>query len=444
MWMKKPSLLTIAGSDSGGGAGLQADIKTFAAHRFHGVSAITAVTSQNTLGVQSIFPIECGVVVDQLESVCSDFEPCFAKTGVLYSPETIEAVRYCLGKYDIPFVVDPVMSAEAGGRLLAKDALSALESLIRDASVVTPNKFEAEELTGISIKSLDDARAAALKLSETGVGGVIITGGHMDGRDVVLKEGVFEVVDGRLIDGGTHGAGCTYSAALTANMALGNDIFMAARAAKRFVCEAIASSREVGSGVRPVAQLDRLNEEAERFKVLENVSQSVRRLEECGTSAALLPEVGSNIAMAVPGASSLRDVAGVEGRIIRLHGRPQSVGCIAFGASSHVGRIVLAAMKFDQSLRAAMNVRYSPKILDACNRLGLHVASFSRKDEPRGERTMEWGTTHAFRHDPHAPEVIYDTGGIGKEAMVRLVGCDALHVVERAVAIARIVGGNFE
>jgi len=281
-----------------------------------------------------------------------------------------------------------------------------------------------------------------LKLSETGVDGVIITGGHLDGRDVVLKESVFEVVDGGLVDGGTHGAGCTYSAALTANMAFGNDIFTAARIAKRFVCDAITSSRGVGSGVAPVAQLDWTVEAAERFNVMKNVSQAVRRLEECGECAGLLPEVGSNVAMAVPGASGLEDIAGVEGRVVRHHGRVQSVGCIAFGASSHVARIVLAAMKFDPSLHAAMNIRYSTNIIDACNMIGLHVASFLREDEPQGEQTMEWGTVHAFTHAPQVPDVIYDTGGIGKEAMVRLIGYDALHVVERAITIARVIGGD--
>ncbi|CAD7771395.1 Bifunctional thiamine biosynthesis protein ThiDN [Candidatus Methanoperedenaceae archaeon GB50] len=442
MLMKRSSLLTIAGSDSGGGAGVQADLKTFAAHGFHGVSVITAVTSQNTLGIQSILPLDEEVVVDQLESVCSDFEPSFAKTGMLYTSETIEVVRDCLIEYDIPFVVDPVMRAETGRRLLLKGALSTLESLIGSASAVTPNRFEAEELTGITIESIDDARAAALKLSEMGADSVIITGGHLDGRDLVLRDGVFEVVDGGLLEGGTHGAGCTYSAALTANLALGSDIFRSARMAKRFVSEAIRSSRRVGHGVAPVAQLDRAIRDAERYTVLESVSHAVRRLEECEECAVLIPEVGSNIAMAVSGASRLGDVAGVEGRIVKLHGRARSVGCIAFGATSHVGRIVLAAMRFDQSLRSAMNIRHSPAILDACRRLNLHLESFSREDEPPGEQTMEWGTAHAFEKSREKPDVIYDRGGVGKEAMIRLLGRDAHDVVERAITIAKIVGGS--
>ncbi|CAD6491498.1 MAG: Bifunctional thiamine biosynthesis protein ThiDN [Candidatus Argoarchaeum ethanivorans] len=435
--MKSPSLLTIAGSDSGGGAGVQADIKTFAACGVHAVCAITAVTSQNTLGVQHVFPLPAEVVVEQLESVFSDFDVEFAKTGMLYSSETIRAVGKYLKKHDVSYVVDPVMSAEAGGNLLPTDALLSLKDLIKDAFAVTPNKFEAETLTGVTITSIDDAKRAASRLCEIGAKAAVITGGHLDCRDVVLSEGRFKVINGSVL-GGTHGAGCTYSAALTTNLMLGYDIFDAAKNAKIFVIDAISSSRQVGDGVSPVNQMHRITKDANRFNVLQNLSYAVKELQECSECVLLLPEVGCNIAMAIREASTQDDVAAVEGRIVRLRDKMHLTGCIGFGASRHVARIIISALRFNPVLRAAMNIRFTPEILDACNKLKLNTVSFSREDEPPLTKTMDWGTAYAFLHAAEAPDVIYDEGGVGKEAMIRLLGTDALSVAKKATLIARI------
>jgi len=435
--MKNSSLLTIAGSDSGGGAGVQADIKTFAACGVHAVCAITAVTSQNTLGVQHVFALPAEVVVEQFESIFSDFDVGFAKTGMLYNSETIHAVGKYLKKHDVSYVVDPVMSAEAGGNLLFTDALLSLKDLIKYAFVVTPNRFEAQTLTGVTITSIDDAKRAALKLCEIGASAVVITGGHLDCRDVVLFEGRFKVINGN-VEGGTHGTGCTYSAALSANLMLGDDVFDAAKKAKNFVIDAISSSRPVGDGVSPVNQMHNIIKDADRFNVLQNLAHAVKQLQECSECGLLLPEVGCNIAMAIKEASTPDDVAAVEGRIVRLHDRMHPVGCIGFGASRHVARIIISALRFNPILRAAMNIRFAPEIMDACNKLNLNMMSFSREDEPSLTKTMDWGTSYAFLHAAKTPDVIYDEGGVGKEAMIRLLGTDALSVAKKAIVIAQI------
>lgn len=434
--MKPCSLLTIAGSDSGGGAGVQADLKTFAAHGVHGVCAITALTSQNTLGVQKVHPLPEQVVLDQLESIFSDFNVCYAKTGMLYSEEIIQVVTSCLREQKVPFVVDPVMSAEAGGSLLSRDALPAMRDLIRQAAVVTPNRFEAEILTEIKICSIEDAKDVALKLAEEGAKAVIITGGHLDGRDLVLEGGHIEIIEGTLLTGGTHGAGCTYSAALAVYLSQGCGIFKAAKLAKHFVTHAIASSQQVGGGTSPVSQLHHIWQDSQCYQVFENLTAALRLLEDCRDCVALVPEVGCNLAMAIPGATSTQDVAAVEGRILRLRGRMHPVGCVSFGASSHVARIILTAMKFNPGLRAAMNLRCAPEILDACEQLGLNIATFNREEEPPDSRSMEWGTSHAFKHSDTPPDVIYDAGGTGKEAMIRLLGEDALSIARQAIRIA--------
>ena len=170
-----------------------------------------------------------------------------------------------------------------------------------------------------------------------------------------------------------------------------------------------------------------------------NVEEAVELIEN-NMPAELIPEVGCNIAMAISNASSLPDVAAVSGRIVKLKGVAHAVGCAAFGASSHVARIVLTAMQFNSSMRAAMNIRYSEAALSACEKLGLSIATFSREDEPEGVSTMEWGVSEAIKSAGMVPDVIYDIGAVGKEAMIRLLGKDAKEVAGRAVEIgARMI-----
>jgi hydroxymethylpyrimidine kinase/phosphomethylpyrimidine kinase len=244
--------LTIAGSDSGGGAGIEADLKTFQALGVHGTCAITAVTSQNTLGVQAVFDLPPAVIESQIDSVMADFGVVYAKTGMLSRVETIECVARKAKQYGLKLVVDPVMAAESGGRLLNPDAVDALKELILPlAEVATPNVFEASVLTGVEVKDLDSAKEACKIIRSLGVKNAVVTGGHMGGVDV-LYDGQFQVFEGELVKGGTHGTGCTHSSAITAYLARGESVEDAVRKAKAFVKNAVAGSMDVGHGVRPV------------------------------------------------------------------------------------------------------------------------------------------------------------------------------------------------
>lgn len=244
--------LTIAGSDSGGGAGIEADLKTFQALGVHGTCAITAVTSQNTLGMQGVFDLPPGVIESQIDSIMSDFSVTYAKTGMLSRVETIECVAKKARQYGLKLVVDPVMAAESGGRLLNPDAVDALKKMILPlAEVATPNVFEASVLTGIDIKDLSSMKEACRALHGLGVKHAVVTGGHMGGVDV-LYDGRFRVFEGELVKGGTHGTGCTHSSAITAYLARGEKVEDAVLKAKAFVKNAVLSSMDVGHGVRPV------------------------------------------------------------------------------------------------------------------------------------------------------------------------------------------------
>lgn len=436
-----PAALTIAGVDSGGGAGIAADIKTFAALGVHGTCVITSITAQNTRGVHNSFDIPVEFIEEQFNAVLSDINIGCAKTGMLSSPDIVRTVAKLIKKQKLPLVIDPVMAAEAGGELLKDEAVGVLiEELLPLATVATPNIFEAERLCGFRIKDINDAKKAARKIHALGAKAVIVTGGHLAGTDV-LYDGDYTYIEGTLLKGGTHGSGCTHSAALTAELAKGTPLVEAAHRAKKFVERAILASVKIGGGAAPVNQLGHLIAEAERFHVLKNVEEAVEMTEN-NMPAELIPEVGCNIAMAVSSASSVQDVAAVSGRIVKLKGGAHAVGCVTFGASGHVARIVLTAMHFDSPIRAAMNIRYSEEALAACKELGLRVATFSRKDEPEGVSTMEWGVSEAIKSAERVPDVIYDKGDIGKEAMIRLLGRDAVEVAGRAVEIGAMMRGR--
>ena len=260
-----PVVLTIAGSDSGGGAGIQADLKTFAAHGVHGTSAITAITAQNTLGVTAVQEIELDVIRAQIDVVVEDMHPVAVKTGMLSSPEL---VRLVAGKAEEhgwqTLIVDPVMVASSGAKLLRDEAVETYRTeLLPLATVATPNLPEAAELSGIEIASPEDAREAAKAIYGLGVKYVIVKGGHMEvageSRDLLYDGRNFVEVGLPWIDTtSTHGTGCTFASAIAAHLALGGDVESAFRSAKKFVWEAMNAAYPVGQGHGPLNQMWRL------------------------------------------------------------------------------------------------------------------------------------------------------------------------------------------
>lgn len=249
--------LTIAGSDSGGGAGIQADIKTFQELQVFGMTAITAVTSQNTLGVQDVFPLPVETITSQLQSIADDLTPDAIKTGMLFSSELIEAVSDAIRMYGWRnLVVDPVMVAKGGARLLQDEAVEAVKKqLLPLATIVTPNIPEAEVLTGLEIQTMEDRMEAAKILGHLGADHVIIKGGHgMEEQAVDLfYDGTsFETLSApRLQTKNTHGTGCTFSAAIAAHLAKGHTVFEAVQQAKKYIQLAIKHDLMIGSGHGP-------------------------------------------------------------------------------------------------------------------------------------------------------------------------------------------------
>jgi len=452
-----PIAMTIAGSDSGGGAGIQADLKTFSAMGVHGAVVITSVTAQNTLGIKGIHDLPPEFVKLQIETVMEDLEVKAIKTGMLSNSEIIEVVSSSLESARAPIVVDPVMVAESGGTLLERNALDTLlEKLLPMAKIVTPNRMEAEKLSGIKISSIEDAKKAAKLISKkTGIEAVLVKGGHLESKgkgergenssesiDVLYHEGEFREYSSKRISGDFHGTGCSFSAAITSGLAKGFSLEESVRIAKEFINLAMKFSRKVGKGlllVNPSAWVDL---PAEKWKVYRKIEEGLGILEEVEGIHELIPEVGSNLVMALPReyCMNVGDVAGVLGRISTLGSKIKACGPIRFGASKHLAKAVLKAMEYDSEMRASINIRYSPEIVKIAREIGFSISNYDRREEPpeiklkEGE-SIPWGIKIAIEKLGKVPDLIYHEGDFGKEPMVNIFGRDAIEVVNKLLLI---------
>ncbi len=444
-----PRVLTIAGSDSGGGAGIQADLKTAAVLGCHGSSAITAITAQNSTGVSGIYPTEPAGVVAQIDAVLSDIGADAVKTGMLFSADIITAVAASLTRHGVStLVVDPVMIAKGGAKLLQDDAVEALKSkLLPLATLVTPNLPEAEALTGIAPDTAEKRLEVCRAIIELGAGAVLLKGGHGEGEELedlfMDGEGKVKVFKSQRFDTrNTHGTGCTLAAATTAYLAKGETMADAVALGHSFVNRAIRYGYSLGEGHGPTNPYVAALTGGERG-VLERLASAWEILEEANPYG-LIPEVQSNLAEALASAAGFTDVAAFTGRIIKAGKRIRRVDGPSFGASRHMAKILMASARAASPFRAVMNIRYGADVLEACARLGLSVEGFDRNDEPPEVKaaegsTLEWGTAMVLESKGYAPDAIFDEGDVGKEPMIRIFGMDAIDVANRVVALWRIL-----
>jgi hydroxymethylpyrimidine/phosphomethylpyrimidine kinase len=374
--------LTIAGSDSGGGAGIEADLKTFSSFGVHGLVAITSVTAQNTQEVRAIYDISPEVVSKQIEAVADDIGVDAAKTGMLSNAHIIEAVAKTVKKYDFPLVVDPVMIAKSGAPLLREDAVNALiEKIIPLATLVTPNKSEAEKLSGIKIGNIEDAKKAAkIIVEEFGAKGAIVKGGHLgldQAIDILYYDGKFKEYKAPFVNGCTHGTGCSFSAAITANLAKGKSLEEAVKIAKKFITMGIYYGARIGKGHCPVNQNAWIEIPAEKWRIYEELSKAVRKLESLGEKLlSYVPEDGINFVYSLPKlyAKTPKDVAGVYGGIVKFGNTVKPIGWIYFGASEHLAEVVLKIMKLCPEVRSALSIKYNEEIIEKAQKLNFRVS----------------------------------------------------------------------
>ncbi|WP_276280511.1 bifunctional hydroxymethylpyrimidine kinase/phosphomethylpyrimidine kinase [Halorussus caseinilyticus] len=441
--VEKPVVLTVAGSDSGGGAGVQADLKTIEAHGAFGTSAVTAVTAQHTRGVESTHVLPAEEVAAQIDAVTDDFDVRAAKTGMLATADIVEAVADRAADAAFPVVVDPVMVAASGDRLLDPAAEDAYANLVAEAALVTPNADEAEVLTDVAVADRESAIAAGERLVSMGADAALLKGGHVPGetvRDVlVTPEGTRTARHSRIDTDATHGSGCALSAAVASNFARGYNLNNAVETSVEFVTRAVRYPLDVGEGPGAVHHGVERRNRAAREPTAEEVREVVREFVDADVSA-LVPEVGTNVVGATPYAEDASETAAVEGRITRTFSGVKPNRGVRFGASSHVARFLLACREFDPDLRFAANCRFDADVEAALDSLDWPVAEYDRGSEPEGvkereESTMQWGARQAFESVEGTPVAVVDRGEDGKEAMTKVVARDGEKLAERVLAL---------
>ena len=441
-------VLTIAGSDSSGGAGIQADLKAITLLGGFGMSVLTALTAQNTMGVQGIHEVPAQFVEEQIDAVLSDIGADAIKTGMLANREIIEVVSRKIKQYKVKkVVVDPVMISKSGASLLRKDAQESLiKRLIPMAWVVTPNLMEASALAGFRVSSLEGMKKAAHQIYRMGTKYVVVKGGHLKGMAVdLLYDGKrFSEIEGPRIESkNTHGTGCTFASAIATFLARGDSVYEAVQKAKTFITMAIQSGFRLGKGTSPTNPAAYILREMERYRVTRELKRAVGVLKEERVGR-LIPEVSSNLGYALPFAEGVEDVAAFPGRIIRFKDSVITYSDPEFGASQHVANIILAVMRFDPEYCSAMNIRYSKETVAQLKRKGFLVGRFDRRLEPKRVRekegsSLEWGVGEVLRKMKQIPDFIFDEGDVGKEPMVRVLGRNPMEVVQK---ILKAAGGK--
>lgn len=436
--------LTIAGSDSGGGAGIQADIKTITALGGYATSVITAMTAQNTLGVTAIHEVPEDFIRAQLDAVMTDIGTDAVKTGMLASPSVVHAVADKVRQYNIDrLVVDPVMAAKSGDRLLSEQGMRTLVAeLLPLAFVVTPNIPEAEIIAGMQIGSGEDMEAAAERIAAMGPPHVVVKGGHRagDALDVLYTDGeCIRFAKDRIETKNTHGTGCTFSAAIAAGLAAGLSVVSAVAQAEAYIETAITFALPIGHGHGPTDHTAWFVRESERYRVISSLMEAARLLAEKNISP-LIPEVQSNLGYALPFATDRTHVASFPGRIVRCGNSVIVAAAPAFGASTHIANIILTAVRTHPQLRSAMNVRFSEDLVRRAAERGIATGSFSREDEPAAARQIEgsslsWGIGKVLSESPAPPDIIWDRGGVGKEPMIRILGTNPMDVAIKALCL---------
>jgi hydroxymethylpyrimidine/phosphomethylpyrimidine kinase len=441
-----PTALTIATSDSGGGAGIQADLKTMEACGTFGTSVLCATTAQNTRGVESVHVLPTEEIGAQLDAVCDDFDIGAAKTGMLATAEVVEFVAERAREFRFPLVVDPVMVATSGDRLLEPAGEAAYEELIGEATLVTPNAEEATVLTDVEIGGERAAIEAGEAICEMGAEAALVKGGHVPGEAVgdvlVGADGTKTFTHPRVETDATHGSGCTLASAIAAHLARGKDPEEAVDEGIALLSRAVRYPLDVGEGPGAVHHLAELRDRAARDATARALREAVDALV-ARDVAPLLPEVGTNVAGATPYAERIEEIAAVEGRITDTPGGARPTRGIAFGASEHVARFLLAAREAAPELRFALDCRFDEEIEAALGALDGPVVELDgdRRNESADE-TPERAIREAFGDTENesdasgrAPVAVIERDPVEREALAWILAPDSDTLVERTTAV---------
>ena len=419
------NILSIGGSDPSSGAGIQSDIKTFSNNDAYGFTIVTAITSQNTKNVTSIEPVSAKSLRAQLDSILSDFHIDAIKIGMVYDSQIIKTINSKIRNIRVPIVVDPIIKSTTGAILLKKGALHDYKKMmIPLADVITPNKFEARTLSGIS-----NIEKSAKKIQSMGAKCVIITGATSSkGKisDFVLEESKEYVISGKKIPIKNHGSGCNYSASIAVSLAKGNTMHNAVKTAKDYVYQSIKNSKKIGKGVSITHKnisngIKELSDSINNFKQIKNIYK-------------IIPECQTNFVFAKKNPKSVMDVLGVSGRLVKSGKEVVTAGEIVYGGSQHVGTAVIQVNKKFSEIRSGLNIKYDPKIISKAKKSRYTILSYDRTKEPKKSKQKEnssisWGIYNSL--NAKSPDVIYHKGDIGKEPMILIFGKNPDDVIRK-------------
>lgn len=422
--------LTVAGSDSIGGAGIQADVRAMTAMGVHAATVITAVTAQNTRGVDGILPVPEEFIKAQLEAVLRDADVKAIKTGMLYSADIVGMVADILEDHEAPLVVDPVMVAGTGSSLMDDSLVEALRrKLLPICELVTPNRSEAEVLAGMRIKTRDDERLAAELIGKQG-SAVLMKGGHYNAPTVVdllyLSSEFTKMEYPRLPKAG-HGSGCVLSSYITAHMAKGMDVANAVFKSRELVQEAIATQYAVGRG-DPVVNPMVGKGDGEAFLILDALDSAASRILDV-VPEELVPKGGMNIAMAMRGAAGPEQIAAIDKRLTVHNGMLRRGGPAKFGTAEGLSYVLMAVMRKDPESRCVMSLAYSDDVMSVMEEVGLRAVI----SEMQRDRLMD-STERALSQVKGVPDAIVDKGS-KKERVVRLLARDTADMMSKLDAI---------
>ncbi len=417
------NLLSIGGSDPSSGAGIQSDVKAFSEFGAYGLTVITAITGQNTSSFGMIEPVSRRILKNQLESVLNDFKIDGIKIGMVFSSEIIKTLYQQLKKSRIPIVVDPVIKSTTGGILIEKKAIGDFQKYIVPlATVITPNRFEAEILSRSRINSENTVEETAKKIQKMGAKNVVITG--IDGEnkriaDFVLEKSTKYVISGDRISSTNHGSGCNYSAALIFAISNKKTIRESVKFARESAYNSIKNAKKVGGGIRiaDIHNKDRINSE---------LSQSINEFIKIKNIYKNIPECQTNFVYSKEKPRSTKDILGLSGRIVRAGKKVIVAGNLKYGGSRHVATALLAVNKKFPGIHSAINLKYENSIISKIQKLKFSISSYDRTLEPSNVKirgsSIEWGINNAIKNSKSPPDIIFHMGDFGKEPMIMVFG----------------------
>jgi hydroxymethylpyrimidine kinase / phosphomethylpyrimidine kinase / thiamine-phosphate diphosphorylase len=426
------NLLSIGGSDPSSGAGIQSDIKTFDSLNAHGLTVITAITGQNTSSFGMIEPVSQKMLKNQLDSVISDFKIDGIKIGMVYNSEIIKTIYRELKNIKIPIILDPIIKSTTGGLLVEKIAIKDFKKfLIPLATVITPNKFEAEYLSEIKIDSKSSLQKAAKKIQDMGAKNVVITGLETNGQisDFILERKSHYTISGKKIPKINHGSGCNYSSSLLFSLANGTTLKEAVKFSKQFTYDSIKNAKNIGYGIN-ITQIKN------KDKIHTELIHAINKFVEIKNIYKNIPECQTNFVFSKKDPKSIKDILGVSGRIVKTGNTVTVAGDLSYGGSKHVATALITMNKKFPDVRSAINLKYNKETISKLRKERLLVSNYDRTAEPKNVKTkegssIEWGIKYAIKNLKEPPDVIYHKGDFGKEPMIIIFAKTPALIIEK-------------